>query len=248
MNQQAKSKAVSWLFVAGHDRPRLAQAIDAQPGVLVVDLEEFTPVTGKDTACRLFTGIAELCRRRAIRCAIRLDRLALGGETQLAEIAAAAPDAVFLPQIEEAGQMVELDELMTRHGVINTAIVPTIESRQGLARLESILTATNRVRAALLGSGDLSRDMGIADDPQRMARLLPLRRQFIDCCQRHDVEAIDGPWPNNIGEDGFVDDCETSLRAGYRSRCAITPEQVRYWQSLNVCTDHNKDYLTPWSK
>ncbi|MCL2895603.1 aldolase/citrate lyase family protein [Brenneria tiliae] len=251
MNKQAGSKAVSWLFVAGQDRPKLAQAIDARPGVLVVDLEEFTPPGEKDAACRLFAETAEMCRRRAIGCAIRLDRLARGGEAQLAAIAAAAPDAVFLPQIEDARQLIELDELMTRHGLTDGAIVPTIESRQGLSRLASILTATSRVRAALLGSGDLSLDMGIADDPRRMAHLLPLRRRFIERCRRHGAEAIDGPWPKNIGEDGFADDCEQSLRAGYRSRCAIAPEQTRYWQSQNIRTDHtdhNKDYLTPWSK
>ncbi|MFC3395369.1 aldolase/citrate lyase family protein [Brenneria rubrifaciens] len=244
MNKQAKS----WLFVAGHHRQRLAQAIDAQPAVLVVDLEEFTPRQEKEAACRIFAEVAALCRRRSIGCAIRLDRLAQGGEAQLAEIAAAGPDAVFLPQIEEARQLIELDVLMTRHGLAATAIVPTIESRLGLAQLESILTATNRVNAALLGSGDLSLDMGIAADPRRMAQLLPLRRQFIDGCRRHGVEAIDGPWPKNIGEDQFPGDCEHSLRAGYRSRCAITPEQVRYWQSLNVCNEHRNDHLTLWSK
>ncbi|UTW12033.1 HpcH/HpaI aldolase/citrate lyase family protein [Marinobacterium rhizophilum] len=241
MTMQPNTALRSWFFNGGHDQGLLLNAIESGPAVLVVDLEEFTPGGQKTAACKLFPTITEACQTAGIECAIRLDALDKGGEQQLALIAAARPQAVLLPQIERPEQLQALRALMDANGLADTAIVPTIETRAGLARLDDILTAAPRVTAALLGTGDLSADMGLAAEPQRMQLLQPARSEFVAACLRHGVEAIDGPWPERTDPperpQAYNEDCRFSRTTGYRSRCALTPGQVLSWQT-HTCTEH----------
>nr|WP_082708598.1 aldolase/citrate lyase family protein [Marinobacterium profundum] len=239
----------SWLFAAGHDLAALHTALNARPAVLVVDLEEFTPADRKAEACVLFHHIVPACRDAGVQCAIRLDRLDNGGTEQLALIAAARPAAVLLPQIEQPEQLRELRQLMDQHDLRDTQIVPTIETRAGLARLDELFRATRLIGAALLGTGDLAQDCGLAQDPTRMQQLQPSRTTFADLCQRNGIEAIDGPWPERSDPltraDAYHQDCDFSRSAGFRSRCALTAGQVLSWQSYNRAGHAIQEQLEP---
>jgi citrate lyase subunit beta/citryl-CoA lyase len=223
----------SWLFAAGHDLKGLEKLIQAKPAVIVIDLEEFTPAEHKPQACELFSGIVTQCDQSNVRCAIRLDQLDNGGLEQLKAIAAAKPFAVFLPQIDKPETLQTLRNEMDSLGLVDTPMVPTIESQQGLEKLDEILSATRLSSAALLGTGDLSADLGLSSNPDRMSVLQPLREQFASTCKRHGVDAIDGPWPELVEPllrtAEYQQDCDFSRGAGFKSRCALTIEQVLAW-------------------
>lgn len=235
MTPQTGNSFQSWLFTSGHDIPSVARLLASRPAVLVVDLEEFTPSDRKDEACMNFNRIVSAAEGAGVRCAIRLDPLGKGGDRQLAAIAAARPCAILLPQIEQPQQLRDLWRQMIFLGLEDTALVPTIESRTGLSNLNEILTCAPRITAALLGTGDLSTDLGLGQDQERMTVLQSSREGFASLCRHHDVDPIDGPWPELADPlqrpDDYFHDCKFSRDVGFRSRCALTAGQVISWQS-----------------
>lgn len=224
----------SWLFAGGHDISAVLALLVSRPSVLVIDMEEFTPVQRKNEACMNFKHIAAAAKNAGVACAIRLDPLNKGGKEQLALIASSYPFAILLPQIEQPQQLQELWQLMVFHGLEKVGIVPTIESRSGLANLENILSETPQIIAVLLGTGDLSTDLGLEGETDRMAILQQSRENFASTCRFHNVDPIDGPWPELVDplkrRDDYLLDCEFSRRAGFSSRCALTNAQTSNWQ------------------
>jgi len=224
----------SWLFTGGHDISAVLALLASRPSVLVIDMEEFTPAERKNEACMNFKHIVAAAEDAGVACAIRLDPLNKGGEEQLASIATAYPFAILLPQIEKPQQLQELWQLMILHGLEKVGIVPTIESRNGLANLENILSETPQISAVLLGTGDLSTDFGLGGKTDRMAMLQQSRENFASTCRFHNVDPIDGPWPELVDplkrRDDYLLDCEFSRRVGFSSRCALTNAQTINWQ------------------
>jgi len=224
----------SWLFTGGHDIPAAVALLKSRPAVLVVDLEEFTPLDRKDEACINFKQIVAAAADVGIACAIRLDQLHEGGDRQLAAIAAARPCAILLPQIEQPQQLQDLWQLMVLHGLEDSGLIPTIESRAGLSNLENILASTPQITAALLGTGDLSTDLDLGKKPDRMALLQQSRESFASLCLKHNVDPIDGPWPELRDPlqrlDDYLQDCKFSRAAGFSSRCSLTSGQAINWQ------------------
>jgi citrate lyase beta subunit len=224
----------SWLFTGGHDIPAAIALLKSRPAVLVVDLEEFTPPDRKDEACLNFKQIVAAAADSGVACAIRLDQLHEGGDRQLAAIAAARPCAILLPQIDQPQQLRDLWQLMMLHELEGTGLIPTIESRSGLFNLEEILTSTEQITAVLIGTGDLSTDLGLGKNSDRMTILQQSRESFASLCRKHNVDPIDGPWPELMDPlqrpDDYLQDCEFSRAAGFSSRCALTSGQAIHWQ------------------
>lgn len=218
----------SWLFVPGHDTERLADALTSGAEAIVVDLEEFTPAASGDAACQAFTGLAESCRQKGRLPMVRINALDRGGRHELALLMGAAPAAVFLPQVDETNQLEALasalDSEERRWGIPpgTTAIVPTLESRLGVERANDLLRTSPRIAAALLGTGDLVRDLGLSA-AERSAALAPFRQRFLKACDDTDILAIDGPWPETHG---FDDDQVWSRQCGFRARCVVDTRQV----------------------
>lgn len=222
----------SWLFVPGHDPQRLEEALASGAEAIIVDLEEFTPAPQRSRACIDFAFFAERCRQRGRLPMARINPLAQGGDGELAVLMRGLPAAIFLPQVESSMDIVLLAMAMAREerrGRLeqgSTALIPTLESRVGVQAAQHILKASPRVTAALLGTGDLSRDLGVAagaDVSHRVQVLAPWRERFFAACAEAQCLAIDGPWPYPQGID---DDLAWARSRGIRARCVVLPDQV----------------------
>lgn len=219
----------SWLFVPGHDADCLADALDSGADAIVIDLEEFTPAASRHTACQAFASMTESCRQRGISPMVRINALDWGGREELKLLMDASPDAVFLPKVEEVTQLTALSSALGREekhwGIApeTTAIIPTIESRLGIKRISELLHSSPRVLAALLGTGDLARDLKLSPE-ERSASLAPFRQLFLRACDDADMLAIDGPWPE---KKGFEADQSWSYQCGFRARCVVDSRQIK---------------------
>ncbi|GEN23685.1 citrate lyase subunit beta [Halomonas cupida] len=217
----------SWLFIGGHDLERIESALEQGPDVLVVDLEEFTPAESRQAVCAGFAEIVARCERHHCVAAVRINRLSEGGAEELVALSR-IPAVVFLPQVDSAQCIAELDPLLTerelRSGLTSgsTVLIPTLESRLGLERSDEILRASPRLEAALLGSGDLARDLGL-ESGNRVAGLAAWRRHLVEACRHVECLAIDGPWPE---PQGFVEDQAWAQQLGFRARCVVDSRQI----------------------
>ena len=227
----SRSKTInSWLFMAADDLDAIAEAAKAGPTVIVLDLEEFTEKEHKKLACEQFQQAAAICQQHKVACAIRIDTLSNGGAEQLLLLGKAKPYALFLPQVEAPEHLLLLSEEMAQCGLASTPIVPTIESHTGITNLEAILASPVNILAALLGTGDLSKSLGLSEEPARMEMLRPQREFFLATCIEHSIVAIDGPWPDLSESKNNKSDYETDLafsyQSGFHSKCIIDIKQI----------------------
>lgn len=223
----------SWLFTAGNDDDAHQAALDSGADVIVADLEEFTPAAARPAARPRIAALMARCRAAgAVGAvgAVRINRLDGDGLADLHGVMPGRPDAIFLPHVQGRDDIVSLasalDEAEAALGLPpgSTEIVPTIESALGFVRVQEILAASPRIRAALLAAEDLSADLGAERGPDGV-ELAHLRGRFHVECTAAGRIAIDCPF-NYRDPHALAADLAWARRIGLRAKCSVYPEQV----------------------
>ncbi|WP_459614296.1 HpcH/HpaI aldolase/citrate lyase family protein [Bordetella sp. 2513F-2] len=221
----------SWMFVPGLDAAAQAAALACGADALVADLEEFTAPADRPAARPRIAALFAECRRQGVIAAVRINKLEHDGLDDLRGIMPGAPDAVFLPHAESAGQIAALDEaigqLERQLGLPpgSTEIVPTLESALGLHRAYEILSASPRVTACLLAAEDLSASLGVERGKDGM-ELQHVRARFLVDCIAAGCLPIDCPF-NYRDLEALETDLRWARRIGLKSKCATVAGQVR---------------------
>lgn len=220
----------SWLFTSGMDERAQQAALASGPDVLVADLEEFTAPADRPAARPRVAALMARCRAQGAVAAVRINRLAGDGMLDLQGVMPGAPDVIFLPFVESAEEIVTLAQALGACEVSlglpkgSTEIVPTIESALGFVRIQSILTANDRIRACLLAAEDLTADLGAERGPDSL-ELNHLRSRFHVECRAAGRGAIDCPF-NYRDPQAQAADLAWARRIGLKAKCAVFPEQV----------------------
>ncbi|QSL25730.1 CoA ester lyase [Burkholderia multivorans] len=221
----------SWLFTAGDDATAQRTALDSGADVIVADLEEFTAPAARPSARPRIAALMARCRSVGIVAAVRINRLADDGLADLYGVMPGRPDAVFLPHVQSREEIVELaralDDREASLGLRpgSTEIVPTIESALGFVRVQDILAASARIRAALLAAEDLTADLNAKRGPDSV-ELNDLRSRFHVECTAAGRVAIDCPF-NYRDPDALAADLAWAQRIGLHAKCTVYPNQVR---------------------
>jgi citrate lyase subunit beta/citryl-CoA lyase len=223
----------SLLFSPG-DRPDLIQkaAASGADGI-IVDLEDAVAADNKPTAratVRDMTmpgGVEILVRVNAEETGLMYDDL----------IAAVRPGVagVVIPKAESAASMTRIDGAMTaletERGLVRGSIdvLPLVESALGVRDAYDVLTAADRVRAVLFGSGeqgDLVADLGCEWTPEGTG-LLHARSEVLLAARAAGItEPLDAVFMDFRNDDALRLECELARRIGYVGKCAIHPRQV----------------------
>ena len=220
----------SWLFTAGLDLEAQEAALASRPDVVVADLEEFTAPADRPAARPRIAMLMQRCRAQGVVGAVRVNRLADDGVEDLRGVMPASPDVIFLPYVESAEEIFALAQAFTglevelNLPVGTTEIVPTIESALGFVRIQSILTASERITACLLAAEDLTADLGAERGPDSL-ELNHLRSRFLVECRAARRIPIDCPF-NYRDPQAQAADLVWARRIGLRAKCAVYPEQV----------------------
>jgi citrate lyase subunit beta/citryl-CoA lyase len=220
----------SWLFVAGADAAAQAAALEANPDVIVPDLEDFTPPPLRPRGREMILALLEKARKRGIVAGVRVNPLAAEGRNDLAVVIQAKPDVVLLPKTAAPEQLVELERAIADHErrlVIptgSTEIVPNVESAAGLVGAQAILRATKRVTACLVAAEDMAADLGAERTPEGV-ELGYVRSRFLVECVAAGVVAIDAPYTFS-DLDGVRADALHARRLGYQAKGVVAPAHV----------------------
>jgi citrate lyase subunit beta/citryl-CoA lyase len=220
----------TWLFVAGADAAAQSAALDAQPDVIIPDLEDFTPPPLRPRAREMILGLLEKAKKRGIVAAVRVNPLAAEGRNDLAVVIQARPAAVLLPKTAGQEQVVELDRAITDHErrlaipTGSTEIVPNVETAAGLVVAHALARASKRVTACLLAAEDMAADLGAERSPDG-GELAYVRSRFLVECVAAGVVAIDAPYTfSDVA--GARDETLRSRRLGYQAKSVVAPEHV----------------------
>jgi citrate lyase subunit beta / citryl-CoA lyase len=149
-------------------------------------------------------------------------------------------DAIMLPKVQDASQVVALDLLLTQieksvgYEVGRIGIEAQIENALGLINVDSIATASTRVETIIFGPADFMasinmKSLVVGEQPPGydagdayhyiLMRLLMAARAY-------DKQAIDGPYLQIRDVDGFRRVAGRSAALGFDGKWVLHPDQI----------------------
>lgn len=226
----------SLLFCPADQPHRIAKAIAARPGGVIIDLEDAVHPSRREQARR---DAVEALSAAADPGVIRLIRVNRPGSPALAEDLAAVVgpwlDAVVLPKVSGPDDVADLGERLRaaeQAGGLaagSIGIVPVIEDCAALLRVEQIARASSSVVAMSFAgaeAGDFMADLGGRWTPDGLALLYPKSRFVCDVRAAGDLPAVDGPSMNLQDPAVWESECFLARTLGFDGKVAIHPKQL----------------------
>lgn len=180
--------------------------------VVVLDLEDAVAPEHKDearnAACAAVHGFG------AREVVIRINaRGTPWFEADLAAVTKAKPDAILLPKVEDAGDIVKSD----------VPVWTMIETPKAVLNLGAI--AASGVACLCLGANDLMKAMHARPMADRR-NLWAVMSDVVIAARAHGLTAIDGTY-NSIGDEvGLAEACAQGRAFGFDGKTLIHPSQI----------------------
>lgn len=231
------------LAVPGSSDRFLAKAQGLAADAVFLDLEDAVAPAAK-AAARGLVGRALQERWRAPIVTVRVnDWTTPWTYTDVIEVVGAAGpriDALVLPKVQSADQVVALGLLLTQvertHNlpVGRIGIEAQIEDAQGLLRVNAIAAASPRMRSLVFGPGDFMASIGMAsttvgEQPAGYDRGDAFHHvlfSILVAARAHGLAAIDGPYVAIRDLDGFRRSAQASAALGYDGKWVLHPDQI----------------------
>ena len=239
-NEIRPRRSVLYMPAANSRALEKAQTIPAD--ALILDLEDAVAPDSKplarEQACAAVTGGVYGSREVTIR-ANGLDTP--WGRDDLAAVAKAGPAAIVIPKVTGTAHLAEVTTLLEGAGVPDhTAIWPMIETPGAIFAIREIC-AFPRVKALILGTNDLAKELRAALVPGR-APLLPHLATALLGAREAGIAAIDGVYNDVKNLEGFEAECRQGAELGYDGKTLIHPGQVDIANRVWAPTQEDIDY------
>jgi citrate lyase subunit beta/citryl-CoA lyase len=198
----------------------------AKPGArqLIVDALNGGDWAGKTRAVRVNDWTSEWTYRDVIT---------------VVEGAGANLDAVMLPKVQDAGQVVALDLLLTQVEKAmglepgRIGIEAQIENARGLVNVDAIAAASPRLETIVFGPADFMasinmKSLVVGEQPPGYPAdaYHYILMRILMAARSHDLQAIDGPYLQVRNVDGFREVARRSAALGYDGKWVLHPDQI----------------------
>lgn len=160
--------------------------------------------------------------------------------TEVVGRAGAHVDALLLPKVRSAAEVVALDLVLTQVEkaaglpVGHIGIEPQIEDAQGLTNINQIATASPRVLTLVFGPADFMASIGmrtltVGEQPEGYApgdAYHHVLMTILVAARAHGLQAIDGPFLKVRDEEGFRRAAARTAALGFDGKWVLHPAQV----------------------
>ena len=226
-------EACSLLFVPANRPDRYEKAAATGADAVILDLEDSVPAGEKAAARDAIHGAWSKVAAPGPPIVVRVNSHASGFfEDDLAALRGLDPaPAIVLSKAESAAQVGRV-----RDALRSCAVIPLIETAQGLDAIGAIAAAPGVARLAI-GHLDFMADTGIrcSDGEPELA---PLRFAVAIATRVADLApAIDGVTVQIDDERRLREDCARARRFGFGAKLCIHPRQVAIVQAAFAPTD-----------
>lgn len=218
----------SKLFVPGNRTDLMRKASSSAADALSFDLEDAVPEAEKESARTQVRGfLREVTPRHQIW--VRINSRGSGLLIDdVAAIADAPVNVINLPKAEGARDIHLLEDVLDHFErkagrAAPISIVPTIETARGLNRAVEIASASHRVAALQLGSGDLRESAGIIPSTEH---LRAVRTLLSLAAADAGIAALDSAYTDIGNAAGFAEAASDARALGFRGKSCIHPSQV----------------------
>jgi citrate lyase subunit beta / citryl-CoA lyase len=223
-----------------------AESLDADE--IVVDLEDAVAVDAKDAARD--AARAALDAGAFAQPAVRVNppRTAWCHGDILAMAASAdRPLTLVVPKVQSAGDLAFVERLLAgaeaaagRTNAIGVQAI--IETAAGIARLDEIAAASERLETLILGYADLAASFGRTAGATDLDLWLPTQERLLTAARAHDLQAIDGPHLGTVADDAFHASAERARALGFDGKWAIHPAQLAALNEIFQPSDEEIDH------
>ncbi|CAH0991407.1 (3S)-malyl-CoA thioesterase [Sinobacterium norvegicum] len=153
-------------------------------------------------------------------------------------VAQSQADAICLPKIESAAQIITVVELLDRyHAAASMTVWAMIETPLGVDKANEIAKASTRLSVLMLGTSDLAKELRVRHTPCRSGFLYSLNRCVI-AARLAAIDVIDGVCLDLADDQGFATVCEQGRDLGFDGKSLIHPKQIA---AANVSFGFNDD-------
>ncbi len=218
----------SVLYMPGANERALEKAKGIDADALILDLEDaVSPDAKADARDRVCAAVAsgEYGHREL---AIRIN--GIGTEWHEADIAAAAaagPDAVLVPKVNSAAEVLQLVEALEFNGAPeHTALWAMIETPIALLHAEEICAAHERLTVIVMGTNDVVNETYGLHVPGRNPVVLTSLSISLLAARAAGKVILDGVYNDVKNEEGFAAEAKQGREMGFDGKTLIHPSQV----------------------
>ena len=235
----------SVLYMPGANERALEKAKDIPADALILDLEDAVAPDAKpdarDRVCAAVAGGGYGKRELAIRAN------GIGTpwhDADLKAIAAAGPDAVVVPKVNSAAEVLQLVAALKQAGAPErTKLWAMLETPQAMLHAEEIAGASERLTVLVMGTNDLAKELHASRVPGRHP-LLPGLGLSLLAARATGKVLLDGVYNDIKDEAGFLAECQQSREMGFDGKTLIHPSQVEPCNSVFAPGEDEVDLAT----
>ncbi|MEM6904540.1 MAG: CoA ester lyase [Pseudomonadota bacterium] len=216
----------SVLYMPGSNPRALAKAEALPADALILDLEDAVTPAEKPQARELVTEAVRGGKLAPREVAIRVNgRDTPWGEADLTAAALAGPDAILIPKVESAAELIEISAEIDAAGAPpQTQLWAMIETPKGVLNAADIATAP-RLTTFILGTNDLVNELRAEHTPDRMPVAASLGLAVL-AARGSGLSIIDGVYNAFRDEAGLRAQCEQGKAWGMDGKTLIHPAQI----------------------
>ena len=139
---------------------------------------------------------------------------------------AAGPDAVVVPKVGSADDVLELVGRLDEHGAPgHTKLWAMVETPYAMLHAAEIAAASDRLTVLVMGTNDLAKELYAEHVPGRQPLLTGLGLALL-AARAHGKAILDGVYNDVKDTDGFVAECRQGRELGFDGKTLIHPGQV----------------------
>ena len=226
------------LYAGGTSPVKIIQAGFYNEDCLVYDLEDSVSAGEKDAARFLVCNAIKYQRPKDKYIVVRVNGIySQELDEDLEAVVRAQPDAIRIPKVEYASEVVGIDQKITAIEV--KAGLPqgkiklwcNIESYLGVLNAREIAKASPRVAAMALGAEDFTASMS-AQRTKPGWEIFYARNAILMACREAGISAQDAVFSDINDQEGLERDLEMTRTLGFDGKTCVHPRQI---DAVNAC-------------
>jgi len=217
----------SVLYMPGANTRALEKARSLPADALIFDLEDAVAPDAKEAARANVVAAAQSKAYGKREIVIRCNGLNTEwGRADIAAIATSGADAILVPKLESAADVINVVALLDAAGAPPLmAVWGMMETPRGILRAEEIAGASPRLACLIMGTNDLVKDLRAQHTPVRLPMVVPLGFTLL-AARAHGLAILDGVYNDIQDIEGFKASSRQGLEFGFDGKTLIHPTQV----------------------
>ncbi|WP_144706507.1 CoA ester lyase [Aminobacter sp. J44] len=231
MTAQPFRRRRSVLYVPALNERALAKLPGLACDAVVIDLEDSVAPARKDEARQALKAFLAAHEDDGKEIVVRINALSTEwGRDDLAAALACNPDAILIPKVETARDVLEVNDLLDQAGADpELQLWAMVETPRAVVEIAAIASLGRdkgaRLSCLVAGTNDLVKDTGIRATPDRRW-LVPWLMQMVLAARAGGVDILDGVSNDFSNLEAFAAECAQGRDMGFDGKTLIHPAQI----------------------